>query len=293
LLKRKNSRKPNTKTDHYSLAHGEYKTKQGYRLLWVHSTQKAEQDAETRQRQVEAALEAIRGVQAKLNRYKFKKRKSIEQALKNILRDTQCNKRIHWQLHIEHKYKIGHGKRGRPKSQGVGEKTWTPHYSLSFSINAQEIEQEIRTDGVFPLITNCPEKEFEPKRVLEIYKFQPFLEKRHAHLKTWQEATPALLKKPERVVAYLHVHILSLMVGSLIERSLRQAMHKAKILALPLYPEGRACKYPTVFDIVRLFENVERYEVEDGQKVTIFPAKLSSIQKEVLRFLEIPLSLYS
>lgn len=235
LLKRKNNRKPSTKTDHYSLAHGEYKTKQEYRLFWVQSTQKAEQDAETRQRQIETALEAMRCVQSKLNRYQFKKRKSIEHKLKNILKENHCNKRIHWQLHVEHKYKINHKKRGRPKSKESEKKTWTPHYSLSFSVNAEEIEQEIRTDGVFPLITNAPEKEFDPKRVLEIYKFQPFLEKRHAYMKTWQEAAPVSLKKPERVVAYLHVHVMSLMVGALIERSLRQAMHKNKIAALPLY----------------------------------------------------------
>ena len=57
--------------------------------------------------------------------------------------------------------------------------------------------------------------------MLEVYKFQAFLEKRHSQLKTWQEMTPVLLKKDERVVAYLHMHVMALMVATLIERQLR------------------------------------------------------------------------
>ena len=51
---------------------------------------------------------------------------------------------------------------------------------------------------------------------MEIYKFQPFLEKRHSQLKTWQEVTPVLLKKDERVVAYLHMHVMALLAATLI-----------------------------------------------------------------------------
>ena len=80
--------------------------------------------------------------------------------------------------------------------------------------------------------------------------FQPFLEKRHSQLKTWHEMTPVLLKKGERVVAYLHMHVMSLMVAALVERKLRRAMKHRSIPSLPLYPEARSCPYPTMFDIV-------------------------------------------
>jgi hypothetical protein len=79
------------------------------------------------------------------------------------------------------------------------------------------------------------------------------------------------------VVAYLHVHVMALMVSALIERTLRRAMTKADIQVLPLYPEGRPCKYPTVFDVTRAFKNVERYEVETGDNMTIFPAALTPL----------------
>ena len=128
--------------------------------------------------------------------------------------------------------------------------------------------------------------------MLEIYKFQPFLEKRHSQLKTWQEVTPVLLKKDERVVAYLHMHVMALMVATLIERQLRRAMHQHSLPSLPLYPEDRPCRYPTMFDIVRVFGQVERYEVLDHDRLTLFPAKLTPLQHQLLDFLEVPISLY-
>lgn len=154
------------------------------------------------------------------------------------------------------------------------------------------MDLEASTDGVFPLITNLDPKTYKAKKVLEIYKFQPFLEKRHSQLKTWQEVTPVLLKKDERVVAFLHVHVMALMVSSLIERQLRLAMKRNAIEHLPIYPETRHCPYPTVFDIFRIFKEVERYEVEEKGKVAVFPSQLSKLQKQVLKLLEVPQSLY-
>jgi transposase len=154
------------------------------------------------------------------------------------------------------------------------------------------VKLEKTTDGVFPLITNLDAKTHSAKKVLEIYKFQPFLEKRHTQLKTYQEIAPVYLKKPERVVAFLHIHVMALMVSTLIERKLRQAMRKKGISSIPIYPENRPCKSPTMFDIARLFRYVERYEVAMGDETIVFPAALTKTQKEVLTLLEVPIAAY-
>ena len=134
--------------------------------------------------------------------------------------------------------------------------------------------------------------DYKAKKILEIYKYQPFLEKRHTQLKTYQETTPAFLKKPERVVAYLHMHVMSLMVATIIERQLRIAMELNSIVSLPIFPEERPCKYPSMFDIVRLFRGVERYEVHQGENINIFPAQLSKTQRQVIDLLEVPIGFY-
>lgn len=165
-------------------------------------------------------------------------------------------------------------------------------YSILYAVDQEALDREQTTDGVFPLITNLDSKKHAAKKVLEIYKFQPFLEKRHTQLKTYQEIAPVYLKNPERVVAFLHVHVMALMVATLIERKLRQALGKAGIDSLPIYPENRPCQSPTMFDIARLFRNVERYEVAVSDERIVFPAKLTKIQKKVLALLEVPVAAY-
>jgi len=47
-----------------------------------------------------------------------------------------------------------------------------------------------------------------------------------------------------------------------------------------------------MFDLVRVFHQVERYEVQDGERITLFPAKLNHLQRQLLELLEVPISLY-
>ena len=291
LLSRKNNRQPDAKIDRYYLAQGQYQAS-GYRLLWIRSTQKAEQDAQSRTRHITESLEALRELQTRLNTYQLKRRPAIEQALDRILQDHHTQDWIGYQIHVHRQYQTHFPKRGRPKGSQKGQLHWKPCFSIGFDIDRQALERESLTDGVFPLITNLEADSYSAKRVLEIYKFQPFLEKRHSQLKTWQEVTPVLLKKDERVMAYLHLHVMALMVATLIERQLRRAMHKRALSTLPLYPEDRPCRYPTMFDLVRVFRGVERYEVLQGDQGTLFPAQLNRLQDLLLELLEVPTSLY-
>ena len=89
-----------------------------------------------------------------------------------------------------------------------------------------------------------------------------------------------------------HVPELPLMVASLIERTLRLAMRKEGLASLPIYPEDRSCASPTIFDIVRLFKHVERYEVTNGDDILIFPAEITSTQKKLLNLLGVPIAAY-
>jgi transposase len=292
ILSRKNNRKPESKHDRYYVAEGDYKTSHGYRLHWIRSTQKAEQDVETRTRHINRALAELRYIETKLNTYNLKQRKQISRRIEKILEDEGCKKLIQYEIHATREYLRTHQQKGRPAKGSKGKITWKQVYSISFGIDKRSVSEEQKTDGVFPMITNLDPKTHSAKKVLEIYKFQPFIEKRYSQIKTYQEIAPVYLKNSKRVVAYLHMHVMALMVASLIERTLRLAMKKKKISSLPIYPEDRACPSPTIFDIARLFRNVERYEVKSGDEIMIFPAKLTAIQKEVLNLLEVPVAAY-
>jgi len=292
ILSRKNNRKPESKVDRYYVAKGDYKTSHGYRLHWIRSTQKAEQDAETRARRIHRSLEELREIEPKLNSYNLKQRQQIVERIEGILKKRHCQELIRYDVHSTREYKHTYLKKGRPTKETPKKVTWKNFYSIIFAVDQEAVKLEMTTDGVFPLITNLNAKTHSAKKVLEIYKFQPFLEKRHSQLKTYQEIAPVYLKKPERVVAFLHIHVMALMVASLIERTIRLAMRKKGIDSLPIYPESRPCKSPTMFDIARLFQYVERYEVLVGEDTNIFPAELTKIQKEVLTLLEVPIAAY-
>ena len=292
ILSRKNNRKPKSKVDRYYVAQGDYKTSHGYRLHWIRSTQKAEQDVETRARRIGRALEELRSIEPKLNTYNLKQRKQIARRIEDILKKRHCQELIRYEIDSKREYKQTYQKKGRPAKDTPKKITWKNVYSILFAVDQEAVKLDRTTDGVFPLITNLDAKTHSAKKVLEIYKFQPFIEKRHTQLKTYQEIAPVYLKKPERVVAYLHIHVMSLMVTSLIERTIRLAMKKKGLDSLPIYPENRSCKSPTMFDIARLFQNVERYEVSVGEDTMVFPAKLTKTQKEVLTLLEVPIAAY-
>jgi transposase len=292
ILSRKNNRKPDLKMDRYYVAEGDYKTSHGYRLHWIRSIQKAEQDAATRSRQLERALEELRSIQTKLNAYNLKTRKQIRQRIESILEEARCETLIKYEIHATREYKHVYQTKGRPTKDTPKTVTWRQVFSISFGIDRDAVDDEKKVDGVFPLITNLNPETHPAKRVLEIYKFQPFLEKRFSQMKTYHEIAPMYLKNDERVVAYLHMHVMALMVAALIERTLRRAMKRKKLASIPIYPESRPCPAPTIFDVVRLFRSVERYEVKAGDETMVFPAQLTDTQKQVLQLLEVPFAGY-
>jgi hypothetical protein len=105
ILSRKNNRKPDSKLDRYYVAKGDYKTSHGYRLHWIRSTQKAEQDAQTRTRRLHRALEELREIEPKLNSYNLKQRKQIIARIEGILKKRHCQELIRYDVHATREYK--------------------------------------------------------------------------------------------------------------------------------------------------------------------------------------------
>ena len=84
-------------------------------------------------------------------------------------------------------------------------------YSIQWKLNEKALAEAIRTDGIFPLITNT---DFQAADVLKRYKDQPFLEKRMYTKKTILEVAPVFLKKVRRIEAMLFLYFIALMIVS-------------------------------------------------------------------------------
>ena len=141
------------------------------------------------------------------------------------------------------------------------------------------------------MITN--DRTLTEQELLLAYKGQPVIENRFAQLKTDFAAAPVYLKEASRIQALMCLYFFVLLVESLLERELRQAMARAKVDSLRLYPEGRACRYPTVRRLIEVFEDVQRHRLKVGtEPEVLFTTKLSPLQRKVLRLLDIPQSVY-
>jgi len=130
-------------------------------------------------------------------------------------------------------------------------------------------------------------------QVFEAHKRQPTIEKRFEQTKTVFEIAPVLLKNEGRIEALFFVYFLALLVQALIERELRQAMERAGVEALPLYPEERTTHRPTAEQVFRLFSLTQRHILEhDGQPIRTFEPELTELQQQVLDLLGIPQNSY-
>jgi hypothetical protein len=77
-----------------------------------------------------------------------------------------------------------------------------------------------------------------------------------------------------------------LLIEALLERQLRQAMRRAAIETLPLYPEGRGCRWPTARRVIDLFETVQRHTLEHRQHpADVLITELTRLQRKLLNLL--------
>jgi len=192
-------------------------SREGYRIVWVHSSTKEQNDACRRSQQIIQAEKNLRTLSSKLNRYQLKTRESIQSAVQTAIEGVSdyLNYEITEQTTTELK-QIGRGK-PNAKTQYL-EKTCTT-YELSFSRHEKAIAKAAATDGVFPLVDNTDKSAVD---VLKTYKQQPSLEKRHSTLKSVTGVSPIYFKKPERIEAMLFLYFMALMIISLVERNIRR-----------------------------------------------------------------------
>ena len=77
------------------------------------------------------------------------------------------------------------------------------------------------------------------------------------------------------------------------ERELRKAVERSGLGTLPLYPEGRNCRYPTTRRLIDVFENVQRHRLDcPGRNPTVMYTELSKLQRRILKLLGLPATDY-
>lgn len=279
--------------DRFSISDSPTLTSEGYRLIWYHSTRKAQLDAAARASNIRRGLQDLGQLRDKLRgpRTRYRDRTKIQEAILGILKTHKVTELI--RVHVEETsvetFRQNH--RGRPGPNTRYIKQVKPRFDLKYEIDHEQLGAAECVDGVFPLVSN--DRKLSELELLHAYKRQPLIEKRFEQMKTDFAIAPVWLKDVARIDALLGVYFLALLTEALLERELREAMKREGLDSLPMYPEGRACRCPTVRRLIDLFDPIQRHEIhQPGQAPTVVVTELTSVQRQLLRLLRIPASNY-
>ncbi|MDH4466494.1 MAG: IS1634 family transposase [Bacteriovoracaceae bacterium] len=275
--------------DTFDVALGHHQLREGFSVFWYRSSQKKKRDAFERKDRIARATERLENLNLKRLRGP-KTEAAIKKKIDAIISRFAVQAWITVDTKIDITEKFKALTRGKPTKETKYRciKIKTPR--LHIKKNAEAIAHSQMMDGLFPLATNTKKNSLD---VLQIYKYQPKIEKRHAFLKSTLNVAPVWLKKNTRVEALMFVEYLAQMVAAIIERNLRLAMKTAGIKNIHSLPEGRSSETPTFEQLHRIFENRQRQELyENNVAIKLFSEPLSLVQSQILYFLEVAESEY-
>jgi transposase len=291
VLAKRSSRKQG-QIDLYEVASGLYQMREGFRIYWFRSSEKARRDWNEREEKIAAAMDQLRALADPARKKKPKTAKALRHKADAILSRFAVEAWLKVDIAVEQVEKFRQVTRGRSSANTTYRKSVQSVPTISCSRDENAISKAEMMDGIFPLATNT---DLDASAGLRAYKYQPKLEKRHALLKSGLQVAPIFLKKNDRIEALMFVYFLAQLVSALIERQLRNAMREQGLPHIQILPEYRPSATPTTEQLIRVFGSCARHLLlsKDGQLVQTFSDPLSSIQRQILSLLSISPSVYA
>ena len=234
-----------------------------HRLLFIHSSAKAKQQATTRQRHLDKIRAEFEHVEKNLGKYSLKTDAAIRGRLTKACNMYNEGKFFTYTL---------------TSQQGK--------FVLSWQIDEAVLEQAKQLEGVFVLRTNLPKRGAPIATVLAKYREQSKVEKGFRYLKGPLAVTPMFLKNPKRIAGLLIILMWSLTVLTLMERQVRKNLKGQPMYGL--YPENRPSPAPTGERLLEAFDKLCIVIVRDDQGTHRRLAQLSDVQRKILQLLDLP-----
>lgn len=265
---------------------------EGFRIVWTWDPLKEEKDKHSRQALIEKAVLKLEQLETRLRnpRTRLRSRDAVIDTADKALGEF-AHRWVDYEILEEKENIFKQEKRGRPNSKTKYKRIVKKRFHVTWSPRKENIDFDARSDGMFPLITNC--EDLSLVEILDKYKYQPWLEKRHEQLKTVYKVAPVLLKSVTRIEGLLFVFFLAMLIQALIEREVRMGMKKNGLGSISIYPEDRDCESPTTSRLLSLFDNIEFHRLwSRSTLVQTFQTELLAKQVEVLRLAGVPLEEY-
>ncbi len=263
-------------------------SREGWSVVWLKSALLALNQEKRRQERLARAQQDLEDLRSKLMgpRPRLRTRIAVRERVNEIIQHRKIARYIDVKVFQEAEHTFKQAKRGRPGPNTTYVRKTKKRWSINWSINQKVIDYDRASDGMYPLLTN--DRSLSDLEIFEAHKRQPKIEKRFQQVKTVLEIAPVLLKNEGRIQALFFIYFLALLIQSLIERELRQAMAKSEILDLPLYPEERKTRHPTAEQVFRLFSHTQRHVlVENDIQTHTFEPELTDLQRHILGLLTV------
>ena len=268
-------------------------TADGYRLLWIHSSAKAQSDDAGRVKALQKSTDELIKLRSRLQspRSRMRDQQRVATEVEKILTRRGMEALIQVEILREEEIKLRKRTPGRPSKKTQYTREVKNRFDLSWQVDPEALEQSRRTDGVFPLISN--DTKLSAEEILRAYKRQPIIEKRFSQLKTDFVVAPVYLKEVSRIESLLCVYFMVLLLQTLMERDLRLAMQRNDLTSLPLYPEDRACRHPTARRVIDVMQPLSRHRVmtDEGDALDLHTDAIP-VQRQLMKLFGLTVTTY-
>jgi transposase len=234
-----------------------------YRLIFMHSSVKAEQQATTRERHLTKIRAEFEQVEKILGKYSLKTEAAIRRRLEQARSMYSEGKLFSYML-----------------TEADGK------FALTWQIDEAALARIKELEGVFVLKTNRSKTKHPIAAVLATYRGQSNVEKRFHDLKGPLAVTPMFLENPQRIAGLLIVLMWALTVMALMERQVRKNLKGQPMYGL--YPENRPSPAPTGAKLFEKFATLCIVVIHDDSGTHRLLGQLSTIQREILTLLDLP-----
>jgi transposase len=231
-----------------------------YRLMFVWSQARAEQQQQTRERHVSKIRDEFVKVQKNLNKYSLKTQQAIVARLEKAKGKYGEGSLFEYELRDE-----------------------AGQFELMWRLDEKKEKEWKELEGVYVLKSSRSRATYPVAKEVETYKEQSNVEKRYRHIKGPLAVMPAFLENPQRIAGLMGVVVWALLVMTLMERQVRRSL-KGKPL-LGLYPENRPSRAPSGPSILACFGKLCVVLFMHERFVRRQLAQLTALQRKMLDLL--------
>jgi len=229
-------------------------------LIWFHSSHKRQRDFQSRQDAINRALKGLSELKAKLEgpRCRYSTKQGVADAAEKLVHEAGASQWLAYEIEECKEESFLQETRGCP-----GNSTrWRRKVKIRYRLSWNSRTDRIASDRAY----------------------------RQAGART-DGIFPLVTN--DRKASMLEVLTAYKSKQPLIERHLRMAMANQKIKKLPLYPEGRQCRTPTMARLIDNFEALQRHVLLKGRTVIQqFAPELTDLHRKLLDLLGLSTNAY-